>query len=142
MKKDINNFKITKNFNLKEFSSPDTGEVKINSKLVFILQHLRNIVGKPIIVNSGYRTVKHNKKVKGKNNSSHLRGNAADIWCRERSIYQLFCCVLNVCIHRIIAYDHKKFLHLDLDGYKYIEIPKYWGYTRKRIPKKYKLKLK
>ncbi|MGV4526252.1 YcbK family protein, partial [Ornithobacterium rhinotracheale] len=43
------------------------------------LQELRNYLGKPIIVNSGYRSVAHNRKIGGKVNSQHLQGKAADI---------------------------------------------------------------
>ncbi|MGV4453154.1 YcbK family protein, partial [Ornithobacterium rhinotracheale] len=43
------------------------------------LQVLRNYLGKPIIVNSGYRSVAHNRKIGGKVNSQHLQGKAADI---------------------------------------------------------------
>lgn len=44
-----------------------------------ILDPLRELYGKPIIVNSGYRCPKLNKAVGGTRNSQHLIGQASDI---------------------------------------------------------------
>ena len=46
---------------------------------MWILDILRKKIGKPVIVNSGYRTPEHNKKVGGAKYSYHMRGMAADI---------------------------------------------------------------
>lgn len=47
------------------------------------LQVLRDILGKPVTVSSGYRTQAHNKAVGGHPNSYHQYGMAADIIVRE-----------------------------------------------------------
>ena len=39
-----------------------------------VLDPVREQLGKPIVVNSGYRCEKHNKDVGGVRNSQHLRG--------------------------------------------------------------------
>lgn len=44
-----------------------------------ILDPLRQAYGKPIVVNSGYRSKSLNKAVGGVTNSQHLEGKAADI---------------------------------------------------------------
>ena len=44
-----------------------------------ILDPLREAYGKPIIVNSGYRSLKLNKAINGAKSSQHLKGQAADI---------------------------------------------------------------
>lgn len=44
-----------------------------------VLDPLREIYGKPIKVNSGYRCAALNRAVKGAADSQHLRGEAADI---------------------------------------------------------------
>ena len=44
-----------------------------------VLDPLREAWGKPIRVNSGYRSAKLNRKVGGATTSQHLRGEAADI---------------------------------------------------------------
>lgn len=56
-------------------------EVKDNlNKLIDnVLDPLRELYGKPIIVNSGYRCPKLNKAVGGARNSQHLIGQASDI---------------------------------------------------------------
>ena len=46
-----------------------------------VLDPVREKLGKPIVVNSGYRCEKHNKDVGGVRNSQHLRGEAADVTC-------------------------------------------------------------
>lgn len=58
-----------------------TQEVKDNlNKLIDnILDPLRELYGKPIIVNSGYRCTKLNKAIGGAKNSQHLVGQASDI---------------------------------------------------------------
>lgn len=44
-----------------------------------VLDPLRRLYGKPIIISSGYRCTELNKKVGGVVNSWHTQGNAADI---------------------------------------------------------------
>lgn len=80
--------KITANFTLEELchtscgldNTPSTKQI-IN--LCFgannILQPLRNYLGKPITINSGYRSIEVNKSVGGVSNSQHITGCAADI---------------------------------------------------------------
>lgn len=58
-----------------------TQEVKDNlNKLIDnVLDPLRELYSKPIIVNSGYRCTKLNKAIGGAKNSQHLIGQASDI---------------------------------------------------------------
>lgn len=74
------NEKVGKYFKVKEFACKDGSQVVfIDSYLVSILDILRNKVGKPVIINSGYRTPTRNKAVNGAKYSYHMRGMAADI---------------------------------------------------------------
>ena len=50
-----------------------------------VLDPLREAFGKPIIVNSGYRSNLLNKTLKGAKNSQHTRGEAADITAEDAS---------------------------------------------------------
>ena len=43
------------------------------------LQVVRDLLGKPMLINSGYRTPAHNKAVGGSSKSYHMSGMAADI---------------------------------------------------------------
>lgn len=76
--------KLTKNFNLSEFKCNDGSEtpeeIIVNLKsLADQLQILRDFIGKPITINSGYRSPKYNKKIGGATRSQHILGKAADI---------------------------------------------------------------
>ena len=76
--------RITDNFTLEEFASHDGSEMSNDVyynivKLAQQLQYLREYTGKPIRINSGYRSPEHNKKIGGVKTSQHLLGKAADI---------------------------------------------------------------
>lgn len=75
---------LTKNFKLSEFESKDGSEMPDDVyenivKLADELQIIRDIVKRPIRINSAYRSVEHNRNVGGVSNSTHLDGIAADI---------------------------------------------------------------
>ena len=75
---------MTKNFNISEFECKCGCEMppEVYSNIIKLanqLQILRDIVSKPIKINSAYRCEKHNKEVGGVKNSQHLFGKAADI---------------------------------------------------------------
>ena len=48
---------------------------------IHVLQPLRDTLGAPVYINSGYRSKRLNAKVGGVPNSRHLLGKAADIHC-------------------------------------------------------------
>lgn len=71
-------------FDTKEFESKDGqpspyGETVVHRELIVRLNAIRSRFGKPIIVNSGYRSPEHNKAVGGVKNSFHVQGLAADV---------------------------------------------------------------
>ena len=53
-----------KYFTYEEFDSPDVqGSGQMMSKdLILILESVRNELGKPVVITSGYRTEAHNEK--------------------------------------------------------------------------------
>ena len=80
--------KIFTNFTLKEMLSTSTGlpnfpetweQLENLQRLAGFLQCVRNIYGKPIIVNSAFRSNAVNEKAGGTKSSYHLKGLAADI---------------------------------------------------------------
>lgn len=110
----INDIKISRNFKLSEFESPDTHEVKIDSKLLSILQDIRDYFQKPVIVTSGYRTPEHNKEVGGVDNSYHTQGMAIDFWVAGISVEKLIE-VADYCgAEGIGEYIGKNFIHIDI----------------------------
>lgn len=71
---------ITPNFKVREFACKDGSDpVFVSDELVNILQKIRIKFGKPVIINSAYRTHTHNKSVSGSPKSQHMYGLAADI---------------------------------------------------------------
>ena len=48
---------------------------------VLVLQPLRETLGRPVYINSGYRSKRLNARVGGVPNSRHMLGKAADIHC-------------------------------------------------------------
>ena len=73
-------------FHVKHFvaSTLPTFEVVDNlNRLADYLDGIREKLGKPILVNSGYRSPILNKAVGGVANSQHLKGLAADLVCSD-----------------------------------------------------------
>ncbi len=64
-----------------KYDNTPTLEAKVNLATLIqnVLNPLREMYGKPIRVNSGYRSPMVNADVKGAKNSDHLKGFAADI---------------------------------------------------------------
>lgn len=114
------NEKIGQHFKVREFACQDGSQVVfIDSYLVSILDILRNQVGKPVIINSGYRTPRRNKMVGGAKYSYHMRGMAADIRIdgmgAKEIANKLNAIVPNEC--GIIVY--KTWVHIDTRNEKY-----------------------
>lgn len=82
---------LTKNFTLEELinssianrlgidNTPSKEIISNLTELSVLLQKIRDIYNKPIIVTSGYRSTKLNKAVGGSKTSQHVKGQAADI---------------------------------------------------------------
>ena len=79
--------KLSANFTVQEFACKDGSDpVFIDSELVTLLQRIRDHFGKPVVINSAYRTAAHNKAVGGAAYSQHCYGRAADIWISGVSV--------------------------------------------------------
>lgn len=77
--------KLTNNFALEEFASPDADYFPIEvinnlQELANNLEVLRSRLGVALHVSSGWRTKEHNRRVGGAKDSQHLLGKAGDIW--------------------------------------------------------------
>lgn len=74
---------LSRNFRLDEFKCKcgKCSPILVDTKLIDLLQKIRDHFGKSVNVNSGYRCPAHNSspKVGGNPSSHHLRGMAADI---------------------------------------------------------------
>lgn len=90
-------FVLTQHFKLKEFINSSTANrlnidnhptykafINITALVVWVLEPLRELLGRPIVINSGYRCPELNKAVGGVSNSQHMKGEAADIRCTSK----------------------------------------------------------
>jgi len=118
---------LSKNFTLDEFASKDGAptppEVLENlRKLAQNLQVLRDYIGKPIKINSGYRSPAHNAKIKGARNSQHIKGKAADITVTGVTPNQLAAIIFKLIQEKKISEGgvgiYPNFVHYDIRGKK------------------------
>lgn len=90
------------------------GEVKIDPRLLKMLNEARDYAGIPFKINSGYRCKEHNAKEGGSKTSSHLSGLAADISAVTGN--QKFI-IVKACIHA--GFNRigigSNFVHVDVD---------------------------
>lgn len=105
-----------RHFRIEEFDSPDLNGSGVNMKVRFLqmIDEAREIAGIAFKVNSGYRTVAHNKNEGGVKNSAHLVGFAADIKATtlEQKI-KIVRAARSVGFNRFGIYN--TFIHLDCD---------------------------
>lgn len=113
------NKQLSENFKVKEFACKD-GSDKILVDLTFVQTHLQDIrshFGKPVIVNSAYRTEAYNKKVGGAKNSYHMKGRAFDICINGVKPVEIARYAASIGIPGIIQYN--AFVHVDSRDTKY-----------------------
>lgn len=107
---------MMKYFKYYEFDSPDvdgSGQM-MDAEFLQMLDAARELYGKPMAINSGFRTEAHNQKVGGTANSSHLKGLAVDIKCTlSADRWAMVDSLMKAGFNRLgIA---KTFIHVDLD---------------------------
>lgn len=113
----MNDIQVSKNFKLREFECRDGSHlVKLDERLLEKLQKMRDIIKKPIIVHSGYRTPEYNKKVGGAPRSQHLEGKAADIKVSGMNPHEVAKFAKEVGFNGIGIYTHNGnwFTHVDV----------------------------
>ena len=86
---------MTKNFSKEEFDCNDGSEMPINIyhnmvKVANQLQVLRNHLGKPIQINSAWRSEEYNASIGGVKDSQHIMGRAADIVVRDLNPIEVY----------------------------------------------------
>lgn len=128
----MNNEKLSDNFDLEEFTRSDKakelgitnepGEKELAALRVLVsrtIQPLRDKLGLPIHVNSGYRCPELNKAVGGVPTSQHQKGEAADLSIDGKASDILEALENNnIPFDQAILYRKQNFLHvsLKLDG--------------------------
>lgn len=108
-----------KHFKISEFDSPDVigSGSKMKRSTLNLLERCREFANIPFVITSGYRTKSHNKRVGGVQSSSHTKGYAVDISCRNSSDrFKIIDAAIKVGFHRIGVSGN--FIHLDNDPQK------------------------
>ena len=117
---------LTKNFNSSEFACKDGTAVPsaLLSNLLELaenLQVLRDELGAPITISSGFRTISHNNKIGGAKNSYHLRAMAADIVVKGYTANQVFTKILELIKKGMLKagglHCYDSWVHYDIRGY-------------------------
>ncbi|TDF85668.1 D-Ala-D-Ala carboxypeptidase family metallohydrolase [Pseudomonas sp. H9] len=60
-------------------NTPDANSLENLRRLCTFLEQIRLLVGRPVLVSSGYRSVELNRVIGGSPHSAHMQGLAADI---------------------------------------------------------------
>lgn len=115
------------NFEKSEFDCKETGESGMTHDFMFRLQLLRSEYGKPMIVNSGFRSVKHSIEIKKQKGGTHTKGVAVDILADGKARYKIAELAFKYGFTGIGI--HENFIHLDIatneDGFA---SPWLWNY--------------
>ena len=124
----MKNEKLSENFDLEEFTRSDKakelgitnepGDKELAALRVLVsrtLQPLRDKIGKPIHVNSGYRCSELNKAIGGVPTSQHQKGEAADLSIDGKAADILEALEnSNIPFDQAILYRKQNFLHVSL----------------------------
>ena len=107
-------FRLSPNFSLAEMVATSYGKLQdapsmeviqnLQHLCIHVLQPLRDAIGRPVYITSGYRSAKLNARVGGVKNSYHLRGLAADIHVDNEEHAKVLFDILkkNPYVHRVI----------------------------------------
>ena len=117
--------KLSKYFDSREFACHDGSEHEISKELIDKLTRLREVIGKSIHVNSGYRSPAYNKAIGGATHSYHMLGMAADCHVDGMTPAQIKAIAVQLGFRGIGLYDN--FIHLDVRP-KYTE----WDFRTKK----------
>ncbi len=101
-------------FSPAEIACRGTGAIKINTEAMDKLQSLRNRLGKPLIVRSGYRSPEHNRAVGGAPGSKHMDGAAFDIAMSNHDPVAFEAAARAVGFLGFGYYRRSGFIHVDL----------------------------
>jgi Uncharacterized protein conserved in bacteria len=101
------------NFSPQELASKREGELMIDEDALDKLQKLRNILGKPLVVTSAYRSEAHNRKVGGAPNSQHRKAKAFDIVMANHDPAHFESAAKAVGFTGIGHYPKSGFMHID-----------------------------
>lgn len=108
---------LSAHFNEDEFRCRHCGRLPergMSPVLIAKLEQLRDSVGKPLVIASGYRCPMHNKAVNGAPKSQHLLGTAADVIATGIGVDALAQAAERIGFGGIGKYHRQQFVHVDV----------------------------
>ena len=102
------------NFSPAEIACRGTGKLLINDQALDCLQELRVALGKPMIINSAYRSPEHNRAVGGAKASKHMDGTAFDVSMANHDPENFIAAARRAGFRGIGTYPRSNFVHIDL----------------------------
>ena len=125
--------KVSRNFAVGEYAHSGrrvTDVSRIDPKLVVCLQQIRNVVGRPVRIDSGYRTFEYNQELylrRGEKptRSQHISGRATDIRIADMAGTQIAEAAIDACGPDIGIGIGQRYAHIDVRGHFAI-----WKYER------------
>lgn len=119
-----------KNFSKEEFDCKETGENQMRKEFMDKLQECRTAMGKPFIITSGFRSVKHSVERSKKMAGEHTFGLAADISGDRLFLLELIMVAYCVGFRRIGINLSGGFVHLGWgdNGAGFPAVP--WDYSK------------
>lgn len=131
--------RLSNNFTVGELAR--SGEMnfniaRIDPALVACLQAIRDHVGRPVSINSGYRSFKYNKEIyerRGKppTKSQHISGRGADIRIEGMTGVQIAKAAIDACGCKVAVGLGARFAHVDVRGR--FAVWNYGGVTQREI---------
>lgn len=105
---------IASNRFIKGSSGPkEKAELMIDERSMDMLQALRTRLGKPMIVNSAFRTETYNAQIGGAKNGYHPKAMAFDISMANHDPSEFEAAAIAVGFRGIGHYPHSNFMHID-----------------------------
>lgn len=101
-------------FSPAEIACRGTGKLLVNAEALDRLQALRRALGRPMIVNSAYRSPEHNARVGGAKKSLHLSGAAFDISMANHDPEDFVAAARKAGFTGIGTYPRSNFIHIDI----------------------------
>jgi hypothetical protein len=122
---------LSKDFTLEEFiisqsaerlgydNTPDEFECFNLSELcIEVLQPLRDLIGLPVIISSGYRSLEANAAIGGSHNSQHIEGQAADFTIPGMSLEKVFNTIFKNLPYDQLIFEFGKWIHVSYNFYE------------------------
>lgn len=102
------------NFSPEEIACRGDGTILVNAAAMDALQALRAKLGKPLMLNSAYRSPAYNKKVGGASHSQHLLGKAFDVSMENHIPADFEIAAASVGFQGFGHYPKQNFMHVDI----------------------------